>query len=75
MTNRILALVACAVLVQGVVSAQQARHPDLNGVWSYAIDRAPAALKKELNGQVTVHKIDQSARHGDESKLKGVQAS
>jgi hypothetical protein len=67
MTNRILALVACAVLVQGVVSAQQARHPDLNGVWSYAIDRAPAALKKEVNGQVTVHKIDQSARHGDAS--------
>jgi hypothetical protein len=75
MTNRILALVACAVLVQGVVSAQQARHPDLSGVWSYAIDRAPAALKKEVNGQVTLHKIDQSARHGDASAIRGVQPS
>jgi len=75
MTNRILALVACAVLVYSVVSAQQARHPDLSGVWSYAIDRAPAALKKEVNGQVTIHKIDQSARHGDASTVRGVQAS
>jgi hypothetical protein len=75
MTNRILALIACAVLVQGVVAAQQARHPDLSGVWSYAIDRAPAALKKEVNGQVTLQKIDQSARHGDASKVKGVQPS
>jgi len=75
MTNRILALIACAVLVQGIVAAQQARHPDLSGVWSYAIDRAPAALKKEVNGQVTLQKIDQSARHGDASKVKGVQPS
>jgi hypothetical protein len=75
MTNRFLALIACAVLVHSVASAQQARHPDLSGVWSYAIDRAPAALKKEVNGQVTVHKIDQSARHGDASKAKGVQPS
>jgi len=75
MTNRILALVACAVLVQGIVSAQQARHPDLSGVWSYAIDRAPAALKKEVNGQVTIQKIDQSARHGDASTAHGVQPS
>src|SRR5215217_8814567 len=72
MSNRILALIACAVLVQGVISAQQAGRPDLGGVWSYAIDRAPAALKKEINGQVTVQKIDQSARHGDASKIKGV---
>jgi hypothetical protein len=74
MTNRILALVACAVLVQGIVSAQQARHPDLSGVWSYAIDRAPARLKKEVNGQVTIQKIDQSARHGDASTERGVPA-
>ena len=72
MTNKMLSLIACAVLVQGVVFAQQVRHPDLSGVWSYAIDRAPAALKKETNGQVTLQKIDQSARHGDASKVPGV---
>jgi len=75
MVNRMLALIAFAVLVQGIVFAQQPRHPDLSGVWSYAIDRAPAALKKEKNGQVVIQKIDQSARHGDASTVKGVQAS
>jgi len=54
--SRLFAIVACACLVQGVVVAQQARHPDLSGVWSYAIDRAPAALKKEVNGQVTIRR-------------------
>ena len=73
--SRFLAIVACACLVQAAVVAQQARHPDLSGVWSYAIDRAPAALKKEVNGQVTIQKIDQSARHGDASTVKGVQPS
>ena len=73
--SRIFAIVACAFLVQGVVIAQQTRHPDLSGVWSYAIDRAPAALKKEVNGQVTIQQIDQTARHGDASALKGVQPS
>jgi len=41
-------------------------------VWTYAIDRAPAALKKEVNGSVTFHAIDQSARHGDATKIRGV---
>ena len=70
--TRVLAFVACVVLIQAAGLAQQARHPDLSGVWSYAIDRAPAALKKEVNGQVTIQKIDQSARHGDASTVKGV---
>ena len=73
--SRFFAIVACAFLVQAAVAAQQARHSDFSGVWSYAIDRAPAALKKEVNGQVTIQKIDQSARHGDASAIKGVQPS
>jgi hypothetical protein len=52
-----------------------AHHPDLSGVWSYAIDRAPTALKKEVNGTVTIQKIDQSARHGDATSARGVQPS
>jgi hypothetical protein len=39
-------------------------HPDLSGLWSYAIDLPPTALKKEVNGKVIVNKLDQSARHG-----------
>src|SRR5438093_11653084 len=72
---KLLGLVSCIFLATGVLLGQQARHPDLSGVWSYAIDRAPAALKKEVNGQVVVQKIDQSARHGDASTVKGVQPS
>ena len=72
---RLLALVSAIVLAASVLIAQQQRHPDLSGVWSYAIDRAPAALKKEVNGQVTIQRIDQSARHGDASSANGVQPS
>jgi len=72
---KLLGLVSCMLLATGVLFAQQAHHPDLSGVWSYAIDRAPAALKKEVNGKVVVQKIDQSARHGDASTVKGVQPS
>jgi hypothetical protein len=75
MKNTLLGLVVSAALIQGVAFAQQARHPDLSGVWSYAIDRAPAALKKEVNGTVTIQKIDQSARHGDASSVRGVRPS
>jgi len=75
MKTNILAVLACAFLIEGIALAQQARHPDLSGVWSYAIDRAPAALKKEVNGQVTIQKIDQSARHGDASSVRGVRPS
>jgi hypothetical protein len=38
-------------------------HPDLSGNWTYAIDIAPVALKKVVDGKVTTTKVDQSARH------------
>ena len=72
---KILGLVSCIIIAGSVLIAQQPRHPDLSGVWSYAIDRAPSVLKKEVHGQVTIQKIDQSARHGDASTANGVQPS
>jgi len=85
MRKTFFSLFACAVLVTGVALGQQTGgasakratgvHPDLSGVWSYAIDRAPFVLKKEANGVVTTQKIDQSARHGDATSLPGVQPS
>jgi hypothetical protein len=68
MRKVLLGVFSCAILFHGIAHAQ---HPDLSGVWSYAIDRAPAALKKEVNGTVTVHSIDQSARHGDATAIRG----
>jgi hypothetical protein len=82
MANVFFSVFACAILIPGVALAQQttgasgkgasAAHPDLSGVWSFAIDRAPSALKKEVNGTVTILKIDQSARHGDATSVRGV---
>jgi hypothetical protein len=71
MLARCISGFAWAILVPALVVAQQAR-PDLSGVWSYAIDRAPSALRKEVNGVVTIQKIDQSARYADTSKVPGV---
>ena len=37
-------------------------HPDLSGIWAYAIALPPGSLKKVVNGKVTVTHFDQSAR-------------
>jgi hypothetical protein len=50
--------VMAAVLLPGVSNAQTAnRHPDLSGIWAYAIDLPPVAIKKEANGSTTVQKV------------------
>jgi hypothetical protein len=36
-------------------------HPDLSGIWAYAIDLPPVTLKKEINRKVTITEIDQTA--------------
>jgi hypothetical protein len=73
MTNKFFYACAGVILIPVIALAQTAtRRPDLSGVWSYAIDRAPAALKKEVNGVVSIVKIDQSARHGDATGVPGV---
>lgn len=38
-------------------------HPDLSGLWSFAISIPPSAIAKVVNGQKTVLKADQSARY------------
>src|SRR5437764_5765661 len=82
MRKLLFGVFGCAILVHGIALAQQTGsasakrapnvHPDLSGVWTYAIDRAPSALKKEVNGAVVVRTIDQSARHGDATSIRGV---
>ncbi len=81
MRKVLFSVFGCAILFQGMMLAQQTggasskralgTHPDLSGVWTYAIDRAPSALKKEVNGTVTIQTIDQSARHGDATSIGG----
>lgn len=74
MAKVFLGVFACAILIPGIASGQQA-HPDLSGVWTYAIDRSPAVLRKDVNGAVTIQRIDQSARHGDVTSVRGVRSS
>ena len=38
-------------------------HPDLSGIWTFAISIPPGAIAKTVNGQKTVVQFDQSARH------------
>ena len=46
-------------------------HPDLSGVWSFAISLPPGPVKKVVDGKVTVEKADQSARYSNPNQAKG----
>ena len=46
-------------------------HPDLSGVWQFAIDLPPGALKKEANGAVSVKSFDPSARRPARTSVPG----
>lgn len=74
MKHRALFLGAAALLVLGSASAKDkdaagsgkaARtadgHPDLSGIWAYAIDLPPVTLKKVVDGKVSTAVIDQRA--------------
>jgi hypothetical protein len=37
------------------------KHPDLSGVWAYAIDLPPGAIKKEVNGSASILKMNRGA--------------
>ena len=72
MTDRIIGALAAGLLTASLVGAQQAStkvprapdgHPDLSGGWTYAIDVAPVALKKVIDGKVTTTLVEQNARH------------
>jgi len=56
-------LIAGGLASTQTASAQNANagHPDLSGTYIYAIDLAPSALKKQVNGKVVVATVDHSA--------------
>ena len=84
MTHRFVWVVAFVAMIIGAVRADEKNngasrdvprlvdgHPDLSGTWTYAIDLPPGALKKEINGSVSVKTIDQSARRGAKAPVPG----
>jgi hypothetical protein len=50
-------------------------HPDLSGIWAYAIDLPPVVLKKQVNGSVSTKTIDQSWREPAKTPVPGALAS
>lgn len=49
-------------------------HPDLNGIWAYAIDLPPVTLKTETNGKVSTAEIDQRAAKPATGQVRGALA-
>jgi hypothetical protein len=50
--------VAAVLPVLAIAETPRAAHPDLSGVWSYAIDLPPTAIKKEVNGSAVIQKVN-----------------
>src|SRR6266566_8141976 len=71
--NRFFSIVMAALLLPTLAGAQKpaATHPDLSGLWLFSIDLPPAALKKEINGNVEIKKIDASGRRPVKSDVSG----
>src|SRR5947207_6493358 len=71
--NRFFSIVMAALLLPALAGAQKpaATHPDLSGLLLFSIDLPPAALKKEINGNVEIKKIDASGRRPAKSDVAG----
>lgn len=85
MKNMHLGTAFLAMAAVSILSAQQGAklrrtadgHPDLSGIWTYAIDLPPTALKKQVNGAVTISgvKANLDARYSPTQNIKGVTPS
>jgi hypothetical protein len=49
-------------------------HPDLSGIWAFAISLPAGGLKRVVDGKVTTSTFDQSARHKVYDNVKGALA-
>src|ERR1700680_1247536 len=84
MTHRLVLVFSTALLLAGLATADKKDsattskvpraadgHPDLNGIWAYAIDLPPVTLKKVINGKVSNTEIDQSATNPAKKPVPG----
>jgi len=46
-------------------------HPDLSGLWSYAVDLPAGGIKREVNGKVVIKQADLSNRRAPKGEVKG----
>ena len=64
MKNGFLCMLSIVALLPPLARAEKAsdHHPDLSGIWTFAIDLPPVALKKQqADGKVVIKQIDASA--------------
>src|SRR5258705_8265799 len=84
MTHRLVFVFSAALLFVGLATANKKEnattgkmprdadgHPELNGIWAYAIDLPPVILKKEINGKVSITEIDHSAARPAQKPVPG----
>jgi len=79
MKLRLISGVSAGLLLAGLIAAQETAkvkrtadgHPDLSGLWSYAVDLPSGGIKREINGKVTVKQADLSNRRAPKGEVKG----
>ena len=75
MKHGFFCVIGAALMLPVLATAQPARtgdgHPDLSGIWAFAIDLPPVGLKKEINGKVVIEKLDQSSRRPAKTPVPG----
>jgi hypothetical protein len=67
--------ITAALIFPLIALAQSSRtteaHPELSGIWAFAIDLPPVALKKEVDGKVLIKNLDQSSRRPAKTPVPG----
>jgi hypothetical protein len=84
MTNRFVLAIAAALMLGGLATADEKPgaaaskvprtadgHPDLSGIWAYAIDLPPVLLKEQVKGSVSIKTIDTSWRESPKAPIPG----
>ena len=71
--NRFFYTITAALLLPTLAGAQKPAdaHPDLSGLWLFSISLPQTALKKEVNGNVEINRIDASGRRTVRSDVAG----
>ncbi len=81
MKRRMLCGMGAAVLLAALAGAQQTGssktrrtadgHPDLSGLWAYAVDLPSGGIKRQIDGKVIVKQADLSNRRAPKGEVKG----
>ncbi len=79
MTKRFLLILGFAALATVLAVGQQRsgsapQHPDLSGVWAYAVDQPGGGIKQVIDGEVKVEIADRSGRLPAREEVPGSRA-